>query len=234
MRRIALAVPLLALGLATSYAKADDITIDVVVNSHEYLDGDTPAVGSYELTGQSTFIEYRLTSSTSGGQLDGVVTPGTSITFTEVFPPPALDEYLDFAYLGLVVTRDADDNIVDTSFVAAFVPGEAEGKIAGDYFSNSEAELVTAMSTTVDSQIFFDAADMLTLPILHGAIAIPELGRPGATLDLIAFIGGENGDLGVKIGEISVSAAPSPVPEPASLGLLALGSVVMLRRRARA
>ena len=52
-----------------------------------------------------------------------------------------------------------------------------------------------------------------------GDIAVPPLSRPGTVLDLVAFIGGPDGNLGVKVGTIAVTV----VPEPSALVTGALG-----------
>ena len=69
--------------------------------------------------------------------------------------------------------------------------------------------------------------DMLDLAPANGStlgdIAVTPIGRPGTLLDLVAFIGGDDGDVGVKIGTLGVTV----VPEPSSLSLLLLATAAM-------
>ena len=68
-----------------------------------------------------------------------------------------------------------------------------------------------------------------------GTIAVPPIGQTGTSLDLVAFIGGPDGDLGVKVGTLQVTV----VPEPSTLvlgiaGLAGLGCVIRRNRFRRA
>lgn len=210
------------------------VTIDVAIDELPLIDGaGDPVEGSYMLTGQSAFLQYRVSSGTSGGQLDGVATPGTSISFDEVFPEPDLNNYLEFAYFGRVISYDENGAPFDTSLVMAFVPGEGVGMRIDDYFTYTEAELVTAMDS-FDSPEFLDMLtnQMPGTSAVRGIITVPPLGRVGDTLDLVAFTGGIDGDLGFKIGSIGMSV----VPEPGALvmGLAGLGLCLVRRRVVRA
>lgn len=233
MNRLALAL-LPVLGL-TTVVLADDVTIDVVLDEYAYVDQNSdPQVGSFELGGQSAFIQYRINSGTSGNPLDGVITPGTSIFFIELFPPPVLSDYIDFSYFGIVNTYaeiDAGGDLLDTSLVVAIQPGVGVGAKPEDFFTETEATLVTAFTTEFDSPEFLEILNNgINQANTRGTIGVPPISRPGQTLDLIAFIGGRSGEEGVKIGTVSMTV----IPEPASVALLALGSSIMLIRRKRA
>jgi hypothetical protein len=223
MRSVLAAVVVLSISAAAS---ADEVTIDVA------LDQPGGASSSYSLVGQSAFAQFRTTGSTSGGQLDGVSTPGASITFTEVFPPPALDDYLTFAYFGLIETRDDNGDLVDTSLVVAFQPNVADGLPITDFFPTyTEAELVAGMSGSFDSPEFlYLLGDISSRIETVGTIGVPPLARVGDTLDLIAFIGDVGGDRGVKVGTIDVNV----VPEPGTFALVAFPLALMAMRRRRA
>lgn len=219
-----LAIPAAILSLA-GFVLADQVTINVTL--------DTPGLNSYELTGQSAFIQYRSFDSTSGGQLDGASSPGASISFTEFFPPPSLSDYLTFAYFGRVHTLDQTLAITDTSFILAMpasvmTPGM---KVEDIFPSYNEATLVSALGTN-DSAEFLDllSNQVPNTLYLHGTFDIPALNLVGDELELVAFIGGVNGDEGVSIGKMTVTV----IPEPASLILLAGGSLLMISRRRRA
>lgn len=220
MNRI-LTAALLLLTLAAPALYADDVTIDVFVDSLE--------TNTYHLLGQSAFVQYRTGGSTGGGQIDGVSTPGTSINFTEVFPPPSLADYLRFAYFGIVERRNIDNDVLDTSLVIAYQPGVAEGQTLASLFpalAYTQAQIVTALTTVNDSDEFFALGSAIDAELnAQGTIGVPPINQFGDTLDLIAFWGLNN--TGLKIGTLDVTV----VPEPASLALLAAGSLLILRRR---
>lgn len=198
-------------------AQADVVTINVS------LDG--PADGTYQLSGQSAFIQTRTDSGTSGGQLDGVQSGGTAISFTELFPPASLADYLGFAYFGIMQTRDIFDDVIDSSLIIAYAAGSGVGQTVGDTFPYTEAELVSALTGSFDSPEFFDMLDKVpTNASTLGEITIPPIGRPGTELDLVAFIGGPDGDLGVKVGTLGVTV----VPEPSTIGLSLIAGMVLL------
>ncbi len=220
MRKTLLAA---AVALFAVPAQADQVTIDLTLD-------DPGPPGTYLLGGQSAFVQYRTSDSTSGGQLDFIYSGTTQISFTEVFPPPALSDYLGFAYFGLMHTYDgADESPIDTSLVMAFQPGTAEGLEITDFFPlYSEDDLVTALSTTTDSPEFlYLLGNIGSLSDTVGVIAVPSIGRPGDTLDLIAFTGGVDGDLGAKVGTLATTV----VPEPTTIALLALSGAGFLVRR---
>jgi hypothetical protein len=204
-------------------ANADTVIIDVELDGHE--------LGTYRLNGQSAFIQTRTGSGTSGGQLDGVVTGGTSIGFFELFPPPSLADYLGFAYFGIIETLDDSANVIDTSLVVAFDSGVGTGATIDPTFPYDEATLVAAMTGPPDSAEFLDMLDLVPANATTlGDVAVPPIGRPGSVQDLVAFIGGPNGDIGVKVGQLSVTV----VPEPSALALAAAGMVavgIVARRR---
>lgn len=216
----------LCLLLLAGLARADEVTIDVSL--------DSPADGSYQLVGQSAFVQTRTGGSTSGGQLDGLTSGGTSISFTEVFPPPALADYLGFAYFGIFQTLSIFDEVIDTSLVVAFLPGSGVGQTIDNYFPYTEDELVAAFTGSFDSPEFLD---MLSLvpdnSATLGDITVPPIGRSGSLLDLVAFIGGPDGNIGVKVGTLAVTV----VPEPSSVLLATIAGVsafFVLRRTRRA
>lgn len=220
---------LLAVTAMGTAVHADVVDIDVTVDSYNYLDvNDDPQVGFYELTGQSAFIQFRSDSMTSGNALDGITTGSSTVSFTELFPPASFSDYLTFAYFGRVNTYDVDNNLVDTSLVIAFQPGYGVGEMVENYFSYTEADLVAAMATN-DSPEFLSMlnSQIPSQPLVQGDIAVPPIGQPGQTLNLVAFIGGVNGDQGVAIGTLDMTVTP----EPASLALLATAGVLLCQRR---
>lgn len=204
-------------------AWADLVTIDVSL--------DAPADGIYRLAGQSAFLQTRTDSGTSGGQLDGLTSGASSITFEEAFPPATLADYLGFAYFGIFQTLDIFDEVVDTSLIVAFVPGSGVGQTIGDTFPYTEDELVTAFTTSFDSPEFLDMLSAVPgNAATLGDIAVPPIGRPGTVLDLVAFIGGPDGDIGVKVGTLGVTV----VPEPSSIVLaLTAGSLLFVAGKRR-
>lgn len=219
MRRCLL---LACLMLCTRLAKADVVTIDVSL--------DTLLLERYELAGQSAFSQTRVGSGTSGSQLDGVKSGGTSISFTELSPPPSLGDYLDFAYFGIIERRNDTNSVIDTSLIIAYTAGSGLGELVSDTFPYTEAELVAALTGGFDSPEFLDMLDLVPAnTTTRGAIAVPPIGRPGEVLDLIAFIGGDDGDVGVKVGTLAVQV----VPEPSTLGLLVTGFVALFATRCR-
>jgi hypothetical protein len=203
----------------------------------------------YQLAGQSAFIQTRANSGTSGGQLDGATGTGF-IQFTEVFPPALLGDYLTFSYIGVVELQGTDVNgdpiLLDQSIVIAFRPGTiAAGTRIEDLFpSYTESALVTAFTTQFDSPEFLDMAFTQvggqpdTSGLIHTltsdchnqntvACDTPITQQAGEYLDLIAFIGGTNGDEGVAIGtlDFSVTRVFNLVPEPAPMAMFAVGVV---------
>lgn len=225
---------------AASPTRAQELALDYQVTiDYEIFDTETPDT-YFQLAGQSAYIQFRPSSRTTGGQLDSTIGPGTgSIVFTEFFPPDDLSDFLAFAYFGLVETRSSlDDSVLDTSFVFASVPFAASrspvptGTVFQDFFpSYTENQVVDALKNSFDSPIFFDFLDTLipSLSTGQGTIAIPEIGRPGDTMDLIAFIGGNDGSSGFKMGTLGTSVAL--VPEPSTSLLAALATLGLLRRR---
>lgn len=220
-RAIRSTLAVLGAAAVVSAASADVVTLQVEL--------DTPTDGGYQLTGQSAMFVVQDSSLTTGGQLDGVMSGGTTITYDEVFPPPSLGDYLFFGYFGRIETLDGSGNVIDTSMIVALQPGVGIGELIEDLFGGpDEAALVAALGT-FDSQEFFDmvsAAEHNSFS--RGVVDVPPIGRPGETLDLVAFIGGPGGDLGVKVGTFSLSV----VPAPATVGLL-VGCLAMPRRRSR-
>lgn len=211
------------LALGATLAAGDLVTLTVGVDWPD-------AGGEYVLAGQSSFFVTNANGGvTSGGQLDNIGSGGAIVSYDEVFPPPALGDYLDFGYVGLVETRDASGAVIDLSLVVAMRPGVGAGMTIGDILAGmDEATLVGAMSTQFDSPEFFGLQDAAVgTGDTRGAVGIPPIGRPGDTLELVAFTGGAGGDLGVVIGSLSVSI----VPAPGAAGLLAVLGLVGARRR---
>ena len=187
----------------------------------------------FRLVGQSAYMQFRTDGSTSGGQLDFTTGPGNgNIVYTEVFPPPGLSNFLTFAYFGLVETRSSlDDSVIDTSFVMALTPiGQSQITFQDFFPSFTESEVVTALSTTFDSAEFFTLLGEVP-GVLGGTgnIGLPELAVPGESMDLVAFLGGGNGDEKVIIGTLATTVAV--IPEPATPVLAALAALPLLRRR---
>lgn len=208
------------LAVAAIPAAADEVTLHVNLDDH-------PS-GTYQLTGQSAMFATMTGSVTTGGQLDGIVSGAADIGYTEVFPPPTLADYLTFGYFGRILTLDGLGGVTDTSMVVAMQPGTGVGLTIDAIFGgDDEATLVAALASN-DSPEFFDFLDAaLANGAAQGAIAVPPIGRPGDTLDLIAFIGGPNGDQGVKVGDFTFTVVPAPAAAAALL-LAAAGR----RRRA--
>lgn len=205
-----------------------DVSLDFIPLTNSFGD---PVEGYYLTTGQSAFIQSRTSSGTSGGAMDGISSSNTQIQFFEVFPPPTLEDYLTFSYFGIVESYDENGLLFDRSLIAAFQPGTAEGLLADGYFGYTESDLVTAFAN-FDSPEFFNVLSLFSgAPFeTSGTIALPDTGRPGDTLDLIAFTGGPNGDLGVRVGSLSMQVT-QVIPEPTSLILSLAGTLTLLRRR---
>ncbi len=209
----------LAATLLAASAQADIISIGVTLAS--------PPDGSYQLTGQSAMFKTTPDSLSTGGQLDDVASPGAVISYEEVFPPATLDDYKFFGYYGRILTKNSGGDVTDTSIIMAFRQGEGVGHRISDYFSYSEATLVAAFGT-FDSPEFLDLIGGVSdNPLTRGIIEVLPIGRPGETLDLVAFTGGVDGDLGVSVGSLTYSV----VPAPASTMLLLAGGAVVGRRR---
>jgi hypothetical protein len=206
-------------------ALADRVTATVVL--------DSPPGGYYQLLGQSANFSTRTNSGTSGGLLDGVTSPGQVFAFTEFFPADGVADYQTFGYYGRVIAADPNDpnvpvdpnapvdpncpadpnNAVDPriSFVMAFQPGEGVGLRIGDYFAGRKEHCLVQALSTFDSPEFLSILETIgQVPACNGLIELPNLPRAGETLDLVAFIGGPDGDLGVKIGEFSYSIVRAP------------------------
>jgi len=205
---------------SASLAGADAVTIGV--------DLPAPGAGSYRLIGQSAMILTTSSGMSTGGQLDGVTSPGATIQYTEVFPPPTLNDYHDFGYFGRLETLDGSGNVADVSLVMAFRPGSGVGQLIGDVFSGQDEATLVAAFDTFDSPEFLNMLGLVSNePRTLGTVAVPPIGRPGDTLDLVAFTVGPNGDVGAKVGSLTFSV----VPAPATLGVLALGLLGCRRRR---
>lgn len=209
--------------LCVGVAHADTVTINVGL--------DSPAQGKYRLIGQSAFVQTRTSSSTSGGQLDNVESGGSTISFEEFFPPPALSDYLGFAYFGIIETLDEFDAVTDTSLIVAFDAGSGVGEtITNTFAAYDEATLVSAFTTGFDSAEFLDMLGLVPANATTlGDIEVPPITQPGTTLDLVAFTGGAGGDLGVNVGTLAVSVVPEPTV--AALLLASAGPVLVRRRR---
>ena len=232
-RFAALAVVVSAGLAAPALAFQDNVTI--------FGDVYAPASGDFfQLAGQSAYVQQRTNGGTSGGQLDGITTGGFSIGYVEVFPEAILTDYLTFGYFGVVntfaVNGDPEEplaGIVDTSIVMALQPGVGEGQTVQNFNTPGydEATLVAALTGSFDSPEFFAVLGSYGDQSEHfGTIGLPQESIVGDTLDLIAFIGGPNGDEGVKIGEINTSIERE-VPSPGATALLGLAGIAAFRRR---
>jgi len=215
----------------------DDVAIEGVVyypdNEFQY----------YQLEGQSAYLQSRTNSGTSGGQLDGITSnSGFGIYYAEIFPEANITDYLTFGYFGIIDTHEfieigrADflDQIVDTSMIMALQPGVGIGAKVEDFNTNGydEATLVAALTGSFDSTEFLDLLDDWgSFPSRQGAIGLPQVPVAGETLDLIAFIGGANGDEGVKVGELNTTITRRDIPTPGATALLGLAGIAALRRR---
>ncbi|HEY9198686.1 MAG TPA: VPLPA-CTERM sorting domain-containing protein [Gammaproteobacteria bacterium] len=254
---LSLAAPVTAATI--DYAQiSHDIYYPVDANGDDlYFDGNAT---TYQLAGQSAFIQTRANDGTSGGQLDGATGFG-DIQFTEVFPPPQITDYISFSYIGIADLLGTDSNggpvVLDRSIVIAYQPGVAAGLRVEDLFPYTEATLVSQFTTQVDSPEFFDMAFNLVggQANTSGLTAVlqtdchntyfcdpPTQIQYGEYLDLIAFVGGANGDEGVVIGSLGfgltrqLNVGPSAVPVPAAAWLLGsglLGLIGVARRKTR-
>lgn len=204
--------------VASLAASADVVTLQVELDGH--------ASGIYQLTGQSAMFANMNGGSTSGGQLDNVVSGSTSIGYTEVFPPPTLNDYLTFGYFGRILTLDGNGDTLDTSMIVALDAGTGIGATIESIFGGDDEVTLVAALGTFDSPEFFNLLSAASgNPSSNGVIGVPPIGRPGETMDLVAFIGGPDGDLGVKIGEFSFTVVPTPS------SILALAAFGLSRRR---
>ncbi len=186
----------------------------------------------FQLAGQSAYMQQRLSSGTSGGQLDGATGLG-DIQFFEVFPPADINEYQTYSYIGVVETYgyDGDSNpgfVTDRSIVIGFLDTtNVLGQTINTLFPSAnggqgydEATLVTRFTTVFDSDEFFDmafgqvsgqtntSADMRVAELdcqFTNTCFETSLVRSGQQLQLVAFVGGTSGDEGVLIGTIDTS-----------------------------
>lgn len=210
----------LAAGVCAATASADIVSISVNL--------DYPSTGEYRLTGQSANILTRTDGLSTGGALDNITSGSSTIGYEELFPAANLTDYLTFGYFGRLETHDGD-NVLDTSLIMAFQAGVGQGHRIDDFFSaHNEATLVSALAG-FDTPEFFDTLSSVTdSPLTNGVVELPTIGRPGDTLDLIAFVGGPDGDMGVKVGELHFAIIPSPAP--ITLGAMALAAGLRRRR----
>ena len=147
---------------------------------------------------------------------------------------------------------NGDPVVIDRGLVIAFQPGVAIGLRIDDLFSGyTESVLVNAFTTSFDSPEFLDMAFTRVggQANTSGAIAVsttdchftfvcdpPTQVQLSQVLDLVAFVGGVNGDEGVVIGtlEFGVTRLYNVVPEPGTAVLMGagLGRLSIGRRRA--
>lgn len=209
-----------ALVAAGQAATADQVTLTVNL--------DAPPGGVYTLTGQSSMLLTTTGGTSSGGQLDGVSSGGASIGYTEAFPPPQLTDYQNFGYFGRIITADPNGP-ADVSMVVALQPGVGIGQQIGDVFAGQdEATLVAALDTNDSPEFFALQSAILGSADSLGVVELPTVPRTGETLDLVAFIGGANGDLGVKVGDFHFAIVPEPMT---GLTLLMVGVAIAGGRR---
>ncbi len=225
-------------GLGAESAKSQDIfTIEVSLDSSIYFSELNLPVGSYiQLEGQSAFLTYRTSSSTSGGPLNNVSEPGTVIQYEEGFPEPAITDYQTFGYFGIVGSYDEENNLLNRSFVATFLPGSYDSTLTTTFFTNFDFEYSEDDGVLADAFGTFDSPEFLNLldnfasyTGVLGDIALPTVPEAGQTMDLVAFIGGVDGYEARKIGEVAVSV----IPEPSTLALLGVFGAVLATRRKR-
>jgi MYXO-CTERM domain-containing protein len=229
MKMFRFLIVLAAVMASTQVTRADTITIDVNLFSFEGY--------THKLVGQSAFVQEMTNGGSSGGQLDSVMSPGASLVFEEIFPPPTIDGYLTFSYFGLVETYDSLDVLVATNLVVGLINNPVN--IVGFPVGYVD-DLVAALGSSFDSPEFFDFKNQLSDPDFHGVHAIPSIARDGVTLNLVSFnapgVYGEAEEdyyFGTIIGTLAVTVEPSAeaIPEPASLALASLASLALLRRR---
>ena len=225
------ALALVAFAALASSASAFTDNVSIFGDLYTLDSGDT-----LELAGQSAYIQYRTSSSTSGNHLDGVQSGGFGIAYAELFPEANLTDYLTFGYFGIVNTLTDSrsfNTITDTSLIVAMQPGVGEGQTFDSFNTPGydEATLVAAMTGGDDSAEFLAVLESLSdNSSLLGAIDLPQEAIVGDTLDLIAFIGGPNGDQGVKVGELNTSITRE-IPTPGATALLGIAGLCVTRRR---
>jgi len=217
-----LAIGAVVVSLLASGASAHDVTLTFTLDSP----GDG---GYYKLTGQNAYIQHRTSSGTGGNQGLGVTTPGTVLNYQEVFPEASLADYLTFFYFGTIETYDINDQIVDTSLVIGFLAGEGVGTTVPALFPDfTEAQLVAALTGSEDSAEYVAFREDVENSSLTGAAITTIPGNAGETLYLVAYLTPAGGnDEGAVIGSLTTVITP----EPASLALVAVGGLAMLRRR---
>lgn len=205
-----------ALGMAAlaAPARADVVTIDVSLPG--------PAAGSYRLIGQSAFVLTTLGGASSGGQLEGLESPGGSISYTEIFPPATFSDYQSFGFFGRIETLDDTGDVIDTSLIVGLRDGAGLGATIDSVLGGpDEATLVAALGT-FDSPEFLDLLGTVSSdPLSLGLVELPPIGRGGETLTLVAFTAGPDGDLGAAVGTLTTSIVPGP--SAAGLGIAVLG-----------
>lgn len=221
-------------GLNASAVHADSLDIfflrhDIYEPVDELGNSSSDPNNFYQLEGQSAYIQSRLNSGTSGGQLDGATGLG-EIQFFEVFPPASLYEYQTYSYIGVVKTFGYDGNgdpgaVVDLSIVIGFLDAtNVIGQTINTLFPSAnagtgydEATLVTQFTMAFDSPEFFDMAfgqvggGSNTSAAIHvdetdchfTNFCDPAMNvQAGEQLQLVAFVGGANRDEGVMIGTL--------------------------------
>lgn len=247
--RSRIAIGLIALASLTSLSHASFVDTGVIGVSLDFPSEPGPqgTVPYYRLAGQSVFFSQRTSSSTTGGQLDGVTSFDSAsavheVTFAEVFPEANLTDYLTYGYFGVLEKVAPDgETVLDRSLVLASKLDYANGLHVEDIFPTlTEATLVNALVTSNDSAEFFAAlAAAQANANLSGDTALRLAGvgqvRPGSSLTLYGFVTpslvAEGSDTASDVGFIDFAVTRTEIPEPAGLAVVAPVAAFLTRRR---
>jgi hypothetical protein len=103
----------------------------------------------------------------------------------------------------------------------------------------STAALTTYAATSVDNSVFFTgnaltANSLQDYSLVVDTAAHPELVGQDMYISLMFYSTYSGGDRSAYFDNVRLDAVSAPIPEPASLGLLALGALGLLRRTRKA